>query len=175
MHYFNIETPQALIFDGKSKPNLKVWFANGLCYHERFIDGKTIINFPIIGKYKANFKPLEPCEIHKFYDPTFKSEAVPLVKSLFEKPIAYIDIQKNCIYTGRFFDKINYQMQVAVLEHEKAHKIALNNEQEADDIAAANFLKLGLNQSQMLYSLRLFAPKCINRYENYFKSLKKQI
>lgn len=175
MEYFDIEKPKALIFNAKSKPNLKIWFANGLCYHERNIDGKTIVNFPIIGKYKSNFKPVGEMLIHKYYDPNFKSQNVHLVKTNLDKPIAHIDIEKNCIYLGRHFDKLNYQMQIAILEHEKAHKISLNDEQQADDIAAANFLKLGFNQTQMLYSLKLFAPKCIDRYENYFKSLKKQL
>jgi hypothetical protein len=175
MEYFEIERPKALIFDAKSKPNLKIWFANGLCYHERNSDDKTVVNFPIVGKYKSNFKPCGEVDIHKFYDPNFKSEIVPLIKTTLNTPIAHIDIDKNCIYTGRYFDKLNYQMQIAILEHEKAHKIALNDEQQADDIAASNFLKLGLNQTQMLYSLKMFAPKCIERYENYFKTLKKQI
>lgn len=175
MEYFEIERPKALIFDAKSKPNLKIWFANGLCYHERKTDGKTIVNFPISGKYKSNYKPCGEMSIHKYYDPNYKSENVQIVKTNLEKPIAHIDIVKNCIYTSRNFDKLNYQMQCAILEHEKAHKIALSDEQQADDIAAANFLKLGFNQTQMLYCLKLFAPNCVDRYENYFKSLKKQL
>ena len=135
----------------------------------------TIVNFPIAGKYKSNYKPCGEMSIHKYYDPNYKSENVRIVKTNLEKPIAHIDIFKNCIYTSRNFDKLNYQMQCAILEHEKAHKIALSDEQQADDIAAANFLKLGFNQTQMLYCLKLFAPNCADRYENYFKSLKKQL
>lgn len=167
-----IKEPCALVFDCKMSTPLFIKMSNGVEYHRRKEDGRVVVNFPLVGRYSSNYKPTEIIEIHNYYNPSYSADTnhVKIRQGNQIEPVAYIDLQENCIYVCRGFHKLNYQFQQAILEHEKAHTITLN-EMEADNIALTNYLKRGFNQSQMLFCLKSHAPKCTDRYQNYVTKL----
>lgn len=168
-----IKEPCALVFDCIDSNPLFIYMNNGVEYHKRKENGRVVVNFPITAIYKTNYKPIEIIPIHNFYDPkySFDTNYVRIKQGNQTNPVAYIDLQENCIYVCRGFHKINYQFQQAILEHEKAHTVTLD-EMEADNIALTNYLKRGFNQSQMIFCLKTHAPRCSDRYQNYLNKLK---
>ena len=167
-----IKQPCAIVFDCDISKPLFIKMSNGVEYHRRKENGRVVVNFPITGVYYANYKPVETIEIHNYYNPSysFDTKHIQIKQGDQVEPVAYIDLQENCIYVCRGFHKLNYQFQQAILEHEKAHTITLN-EMEADNIALTNYLKRGFNQSQMIFCLKTHAPKCTDRYQNYINKL----
>ena len=172
MFEFTVSKPCSMVFDVDKEP-LKICFDNGKEYHSRDINGKVSVNFPIKENYKSNYKPVSVSNIHKQYDSNFKTMPINIVQGEFISPVAMIDITAKKITVCRGFFNLNYQYQVCILEHEKAHLIAKENEQLADKIAAKNYLKLGFNQSQFLDCLQKFAPKSHDRHLQYFSGVKK--
>ena len=162
-----IKQPCALVFDCKMSTPLIIKMNNGVEYHSRKEDGRVVVNFPLIGNYSSNYKPIETIDIHNHFSPSYSADTshVKIRQGNQTEPVAYIDLQENCIYVCRGFHKLNYQFQQAILEHEKAHTMTLN-EMEADNIALTNYLRRGFNQSQMLFCLKTHAPKCKDRYVN---------
>lgn len=167
-----IKEPCALVFDCKMSSPLIIKMSNGIEYHARKEDGRVVVNFPITGSYYSNYEPKETINIHNYYNANYSYDTthVRIKQGNQITPVAYIDLHENCIYVCRGFHKLNYQFQQAILEHEKAHTITLN-EMEADNIALTNYLKRGFNQSQMIFCLKTHAPKCNDRYQNYLNKL----
>jgi len=170
-----IKEPCALVFDCKESTPLFIHMNNGVEYHRRKESGRVVVNFPIPAVYSSNYKPVEIIPIHNYYDGrySFDTAHVRIKQGNQTTPVAYIDLQENCIYVCRGFHKLNYQFQQAILEHEKAHTVTLD-EMEADNIALTNYLKRGFNQSQMIFCLKTHAPKCSDRYQNYLNKLENQ-
>jgi hypothetical protein len=95
-----------------------------------------------------------------------------VVKGNFDKPVAYMSREKECIYVCKSFDKIPYQQQITILLHETAH-MKTDSENEADKIAHENFLKLGFNESQFYFAIKNFAPNCTERAKLFFNGMEK--
>lgn len=167
-----IKEPCALVFNCKMDTPLFIKMSSGVEYHRRKEEGRVVVNFPLTGNYISNYKPAEIIPIHNYYNPKyyFDTAHVQIRQGNQITPVAYIDLQENCIYVCRGFYKLNYQFQQAILEHEKAHTVTLD-EMEADNIALTNYLKRGFNQSQMIFCLKTHAPKCQDRYQNYISKL----
>jgi hypothetical protein len=170
-----IKQPCALVFDCKIDTPLFIKMNSGVEYHRRKENGRVVVNFPLVGEYFSNYKPIETIDIHNYYNPSysFDTQHVRIKQGNQIVPVAYIDLQENCIYVCRGFNKLNYQFQQAILEHEKAHTVTLD-EMEADNIALTNYLKRGFNQSQMIFCLKTHAPKCSDRYQNYLTKLQNE-
>lgn len=172
MHTFKIKQPCALYFEISSNKPLIIDFINGKCYHERKENGKILVNFPITGSYKSNYKPVDGCQINDSFDSNFKPEKMKVIKGNFQTPVAYMSREKKCIYVCNGFEKIPYQQQIAILLHETAH-LTTDSETQADEIAHKNFLKLGFNESQFYFAIKNFAPKCTDRHKLFFNGMEK--
>jgi len=105
-----IKEPCALVFDCIDSNPLFIYMNNGVEYHKRKENGRVVVNFPIPAIYKTNYKPVEIIPIHNFYDPkySFDTNFVRIKQGNQTTPVAYIDLQENCIYVCRGFHKINF-------------------------------------------------------------------
>ena len=172
MYNFKIKQPCALYFEINNAMPLLIDFSNGKRYHERKENGKILVNFPIKGSYKSNYKPVDGCKITDNFKSGFKPEKMKVIKGNFKTPVAYMSREKKCIYVCDNFDKIPYQQQIAILLHETAH-MATNSETQADEIAHKNYLKLGFNESQFYFAIKNFAPNCTDRHKLFFNGMEK--
>jgi hypothetical protein len=172
MHTFKIKQPCALWFEINNAKPLLIDFNSGKRYHERKETGKILVNFPIVGTYKSNYNPVDGCGINGTFDRDFKPEKMKVVKGNFKTPVAYMSREKKCIYVCDGFEKIPYQQQIAILLHETAH-ITTDSENEADQIAHKNFLKLGFNESQFYFAIKNFASNCSERHKLFFNAMEK--
>lgn len=172
MHTFKIKQPCALYFEIDNSKPLIIDFISGVCYHERLETGKILVNFPITGSYKSNYKPVEGCEISKDFDPSFKPKKLKVLQGDFKTPVAYMSREKECIYVCKGFNKIPYQQQSAILLHENAH-MKTDSETQADEIAHNDFKKLGFNESQFYFAIKNYAPNCTDRHKLFFSGMEK--
>jgi hypothetical protein len=170
MFKFSISEPCSYSFDCNDSKPLLIYFSGGLPYHSRKENGIVLVYFAKNGNYKSNYEPIKKGDCSPFLSPSFESESVKIKQGNFLQPVAFINVKEKCIYVCENFKKLNYQYQIAILEHEKAH-LQTVDESEADKIGLKNYLKQGFNESQYLHALVNHAPNCYSRINEVKKNL----